>query len=47
MIDQFGLVEAAQESWGGAEYLRGAAHGVGGVVIIVEFVGHVLLGWVH
>ena len=42
--DQFRLVEAAQEVLRGADDLRGAAHRVGGVVLVVEHVvglGHV------
>lgn len=44
--DQLCLVEAAQEVLRGAHDLRGAAHGVGGVVVVVEHVvglGHAYL----
>src|SRR5690242_21864189 len=43
-VDQFRLAEPAQEVLRHADDLRGAAHGVGGVVLIVEHVvglGHV------
>ncbi len=40
--DQFRFVEAAQEALGGAEHLGGPAHGVGGVVLVVEHVLGVL-----
>ena len=44
-VDQFRLVEAAQEVLRGAEDLRGAAHRVGGVVLVAE---HVIgLGHAH
>ncbi len=37
-LDQPVLVEAAQESLGGTQHVRGPAHGVAGVVLIVELV---------
>lgn len=36
--DELVVVEGAEEGGGGAEYFGGAACGVGGVVVIVEFV---------
>src|SRR5690606_18932601 len=37
--DQAVLAERAEEGGGGAEHLGGPAHGVGGIVVIVELVG--------
>jgi hypothetical protein len=37
--DQAGLIEAAQKTLGGTEHLRGPAHGVRGIVVVVELVG--------
>ena len=34
--DQAGLADGAQETLGGAEHLGGPAHGVGGVVVVIE-----------
>src|SRR5690349_8707916 len=49
--DQPAFVEAAQEILGDAEHLGGAAHGVAGVVLVIESVGHgrgrVVLGRDH
>jgi len=43
-LDQPGLAQAPQEPLRGAEYLGGPAHGVGGIVVIVELSGPGRLG---
>ena len=46
-LNQTGLAQAAQERLGDPEDLRGPAHAVGGVVVVVEPVGCCRGVWVH